>query len=227
MISRLRVIALGVFCAVIGGSAPSAWAVDSYWDFNAGNKVPVVGSGTLQTFAVVVGANIFNIEGYGSGTEVNSVPPTPAGAALSYLNVGYAFSDHVMVFTGLDFSSINNVALSFAFRSTEVFSLTDSEYISFEYSTDGGDHYSDGGSVLIAGTDFSDWRTISNSFGSHLDGVSNAAIRVSTFASFGVASSTQYDNIQVVPEPSAVALIGLALILGFFGLGKNRRPARL
>lgn len=224
MFYRLRFIAF-TSLALLGGLICPALAVDDYWDFNSSNLLPVVGSGTLGTIAVVVGATIVDIEGFGPGTTENRVGSTPAGLALSYLDVGFAFSDHVMEFTGLDFSGINNISISYAFRSTEIFSLTDSEYVLFEYSRDGGAHYTDGGTVLIAGTDFSDWRTISNSFGSSLDGASNAAIRVSTFASFGVASSTQYDNIQMVPEPSVRALGGLALILGFFGFQKSRRAS--
>lgn len=225
MFNRGRLIAVTLLTSLICLAAP-AWAADDYWDFNSSNKLPVIGSGTLQTVAVVVGATIFDIEGYGPGTTENRVGTTPAGLALSYLDVGYAFSDHVLEFTGLDFSGINNVGVSFAFRSTEVFSLTDSEYVLFEYSTDGGAHYADGGSVLIAGTDFSGWRTIANSFGSLLDGAPNAAIRISTFADFGVGSTTQYDNIQMVPEPSVTALVGLALIVGFFGFQRSRQ-ARL
>lgn len=224
MFFRLPCVVFSVAILLVGLLRP-ACAAEDYWDFNASNNIPVVGSGTLGTIAIVVGATLFDIEGYGTGTTENRVGSTPAGLALSYLDVGYAFSDHVMEFKGLDFSNIHNVGISYAFRSTEIFSLTDSEYVLFEYSTDGGAHYTDGGSILIAGTDYSGWLTIANSFGSNLDGISNAAIRVSTFASFGVGSSTQYDNIQMVPEPSVTALVGLALILGFFGLQKSRRAS--
>lgn len=206
---------LAVAVALVGFTWSSLAGAEelSYWTFNANSLAPAFG----QAGATLLTADIgFGGEGYGTGTTVNALNGYPAGKSLEYYAV-VAATFQELTFTGLNFTNAVDARMSFATISTHLFDV--GERMVVEYSTNGGLNYQTA-QVLANPTAAWDVRTVD--FGTALNGHSNVRIRVQTSAVFEAGSRLAFDNVQIVPEPSSLALCALG-ILAVAGVGLRRR----
>ena len=200
-----------LFLAITAGAAQAAPL--AYWDFNNETLMPSLGTVT-ETTANYVGVGI-GVAGFGAGTSVNSFE-SPAGRALTFLDVANVFSEARFQFTGLNLSPVSDVTLSFAFRSDHLFAVEDR--LTIEYNIGSGWVEAHRIPLPTPGN----WELLEFSL-PQLDNQPSVGVRINTLAVIDVGKTLGLDNVQVIPEAktAGLLLIALAVLL----LLKNGRLA--
>lgn len=183
---------------------PARAVLLDYWSFNSESLNPTLGVATLT--ASHSGAGIMQTK-WVTGTVTNTQLDQPAGKAVEFSDTAF-FPSHRLTLSGLDFSDVTNVTLSFAVKSSAIFDVHEKAYVT--YSTDGS-HWSDPIEFALPA---SNWEYREISFGSLLDNVPNAWIRIEHEAIFEIGETLAFDNLTVVavPEPGSMALLGGAIV---------------
>lgn len=180
----------------------------NYWSFNDDNKIPDVGAATLTTSYTGIGVGV---EVFSAGSALNALSGFPAGDALTYIDYVNVFSDHTMIISGLDFTGQQDVNLSFAWMSDQIFQI--GEIALIDYDIGGGWI---GAQVIPLPT--AAFTIQSFSFGGALDNQGSVSIRLQNLSVFEVGTTLIYDNVLItsaIPESSPVALLlGSLVILG-------------
>lgn len=194
----------------IAMSAQGATLV-GYWDFNSGSLARSQGtSGNMSTF--LVSLTVADFQSFSlPGTTVNAQPGVPAGTSLSFVSLLNIVEDGTITISGLDFTGLEDVQVSFAFAS-DVIGIN-AQTFTLEYNV--GSEWQTFSSISEPTSSFTT-RTFDLSSVTALDGAPSAAVRIHFVEALNVVDVLSFDNITVtaVPEPGAVSLLvsGAALL---------------
>jgi hypothetical protein len=210
--AKHRTALLALATLAIGMSAHGATLVGS-WDFNSGSLARSQGtSGSMSTF--LVGVAVLDFQSFAlPGTTVNAQPGVLAGDSLSFVSLLDIVEDGSITISGLDFTGLEDVEISFAFAHDYV--GVGAQSYTLEYNTGSGwETYS---GIAEPGTTFTS-RTFDLSSVTDLNGASSVALRIHFVEALNVVDTVSFDNITVtaVPEPGTIGLLaagGSLLIL--------------
>ncbi|MBS0191850.1 MAG: PEP-CTERM sorting domain-containing protein [Phycisphaerales bacterium] len=235
--------------ALVAGAgicASSNAALVAYWNFNgsttANGTTNTGGNGTLNTTAPDLGAATMsfssgltfnttttttptgNIGSFG-GSTINALNSDPSGGALDITGAPDNKSASAVTANGqyiqFQFSMLGkaNASFSWAGRGTSTGFGSAGTPNKLQYSVD-GTNFQLLNTYTSTQTSF---QLYSYSFGSALDGLANAYIRIVIDGATGGAGNNRWDNIQInadaVPAPGSIALVGLAGLVA----GRRRR----
>lgn len=189
-----------------------------YWDFN--NSL-LRSDGLQGTLSVEFNGFGIGYEDYGSGTSVNLLDGFPAGQSRRFNSLATIAETTRLTVLDLDFTGYTSPVISIAARNDGAFQAGDEFYL--EYNIGGGwvraETFTDPGST---------YGVFSYAFNSGiLDNIASVGLRYTHFTGVSALNEFEVDNLQInaVPEPSSVALIGFStLILGVAFL--RRKTAR-
>jgi PEP-CTERM motif len=243
---RLRHVAPAILAAAISvGFAPTAAAqvIITGWSFEGVTVSATAGMAPSVT-AGGSGSNINSDQGTVPGTATalhassSTVYSTPVGngSAKSFSSNFWAIGDYYQFST----NTTGQAGVQLLFDQTS--SGTGPTGFKVSYSTDGGSNFTDlpGGSYTInPAISFSSATTQTTTpprffFDGNgaLDNVANLVIRlVDTTAPSGTAGTSRVDNFLIgqnlapIPEPSSLALLGVAGVVPLVRRWRKRRPA--
>lgn len=189
----------------------------NYWSFNADNKIPDVGTATLTTSYTGVGVGV---EVFSTGSALNAISGFPSGDALTYIDYVNVFSDHTMTISNLNFTGQQNVNLSFAWMSDQIFQIGEIAQIDYDIG-------SGWTGIQVIPLPTAAFAIQSFNFGGALDNQGSVLIRVQNLSLFEVGTTFVYDNVLItsaIPEPSPVALLlgSLVILVGAVRLRRYR-----
>jgi len=213
MFSTLAVVAAGSLCV-----SAQATTLIAYWNFNdfdttATSIAADYGSGNIDLSAWGGGVASF------AGSDINALFDDPSGGSLSLTGGGSGIPGNgTWIDITFSMSGLQNLDISWAGRGSGT--GFDSNQVS--YSTDG-----------VSFTDFGDpydstqsnFQLYEFAFGNLLDDAASVTIRITFDGATGSGGgNNRIDNLQInasaVPTPGAVALLGLA---GLVGTSRRRR----
>ena len=234
----MKKLVVSVFAGAIAlVAAPSAKAdlIDA-WDF-LNLPATTTTTATPSTIAATVGTGSIDISAFGLGSPQGTSPErtaftgtavdnaflgsdvttaTPTQMALSFANSTANGKSMIISFSTLGFSGLE---LSFATRGT----ATGFNSQSWAWSTDGVNYTSVGANTA---NNTSTWLVKTVSFGSSLDNVATAYIKLTFAGAMAASGNNRLDNIQFnaapVPEPSTLALATLGGVACLFALRRKR-----
>jgi len=210
-------------------ASASADTLIAYWNFNDLPDIPGTGNGVAPgdgaplNIAANSGSGNISLENFGglvqdfAGSSINALFDDPNGKSLS-LQGGVDLAGNG-TWIDITFSTVGleNVELSWAGRGTG----TGFDTNQISYSLDGmnftnfGDTYDSSGSS---------YQLFEYAFGSLLDDASNVTIRITLDGATTSAGNNRIDNLQLnasmIPAPGALALLGMA---GLIGTSRRRR----
>lgn len=189
-------------------------AAEYYWSFNDDDLAPDIGSAGMS-----VALDGFGIlwTSFGTGTTVNAVTGYDPGSSLSDVDIATAFNTMEITMFGLDLTGLSNIGISFATRSTAVFSI--GEFMQVDYDIGSGFT----GAQIVPLPDGT-WSARQVNFGSVLNpDLSNVSIRITLSGFVDVLEFAEFDNIQIVPEPASWLLAAFGA--GLLALAGRRRRA--
>lgn len=212
----------GLFCALFSliiVSSPVRAELVGYWDLN-GTHSPSIGSAVLTTHL----DGIIAYMDYGTGSTVNLVSGYSAGQSQAYFDLaGIGTFEGRIEITGINMVGLSLPTISFAIKKdiiAEAFS-----YFRVEMNTGSGWEFVEN---LADPHDEYSLRSVTIT-DPEVANLSNLGIRIVFGADFDFVDIVEVDNVQVnaVPEPSAVILIGLAaLLLGVMAQRSRRSASR-
>jgi hypothetical protein len=185
-----------------------------YWDFNNASSIltPTIGTGSATVTYFSVG--VFGGVGPGTGTTENVVAPYSAGSSLQFSNPASTLIDQRVQFGNLSFADADQVQISFAVRSSEIFEVADTFKIRYRAlaGVEEGPESPAWTEINWTGDrPTSEWSVRTFTL-TGLAGASSAQIQIHTSSLFEVGSVLEFDNVQItaVPEPSTFVLLALA-----------------
>jgi len=216
---RCAVPLLALFAA-----GPVQATLVAYWDMDAssvGSKRSP--SGGSQAGTVVMdfayppgwGTDITDV----AGTPVNVVPPEGTSNRAVSFDTGLSVLQNadIITITGLDFTGLRDVEVSFAALGDAAFSWNSEIHLDYSIVgsyVDWAETESNTGGV---------WELDSFSMPSALDGESNVSLRIRTSNTVSILAQVDFDNIQItaVPEPGHFGLFAAWLALGLLVLQRR------
>jgi hypothetical protein len=211
----IRAVLFAAFAILSVLPATSRGELLDYWSFNNETLDADPGAATLTATWEGVGIDIDTFE---AGTTVNAQLGEDALWALTYVDPVAAFSQHKLTLSGLDFTGLSGISISYAVRTTHVFDVNETATISYQIN---------GGSWVTAPTDIATpmWELRTTLFGSALNNASNVSIRIEHNALFEAGSTLKFDNLTVtsVPEPTSTAIVLVAAVVAISLVRKRRR----
>lgn len=221
-------IATATVASLVAASAASAQI--AYWNFpatapaqnyqisfplaadqkaNAGAAV-ITTSATTWTGGAPIDSLAQGSFQYFGGSTLNALPGFTAGQGLSLRGNTGNDSNGKSLTLQFDTTGFSNIILSYAERVTN----TGANSIAFSYSAD-GTNFTPFSTVAPTRDSTYRVRTVDFSSVSALNNLAAAYIRLE-FTGFSSASgAVRFDNIQIIPTPSAAALLGLGGLAAF------------
>jgi len=212
------ILAVGAVTAVCGGAEA---AVVAYWNFNSLTAAP----GTATVISADQGAGtIFANGSNGSsawtslnsnpqltaflGVSLNALGADPAGNALAPAN---SSSNGQSITISFDMTGLANLSVSYATRGTS----TGFNSQSWAASVDGVNFVN---IQQVTGTTSSTWSVVTLPTITMLDGSAVAFLRITFQGASSTSGNNRIDNLQlnadVIPAPGAMALLGVAGLIG-------------
>ncbi len=185
-----------------------SWSSPLYfWSFNNGDLQPDIErtSGSAITLEVQEDGlwEAFSTDFYGTGTTLGVAPGYSAGESLSHFELIGVITGLRITISGLNFSGLSGIELSFASRNLEIGEF--GELFTLEIYSAG-----DWGTPIVLSNPDSAWALYDPDIGGALDNEGDARIRLTSASALELAGILSFDNILFVPEPSSTALVMVA-----------------
>ncbi len=237
----MRLRCLLSLCFLLSAALPAHAGLIAYWNFNTLN-IPTAaapGSGGVPTsIAATSGSGSLNLATWGGtvddfvGSTLNTLNSDPAGASLSLIVGGTSApfpGNNSFITFSTSLTGNENPILSFATRGTS----TGFNSGIWSWSLDGSSFTAiPGVNTATTSTTFATTSVDLSSINA-LDNAATVFFRYTLSGGTNATGNNRIDNFQInasqitaVPEPTSMALLGVALAGGLLRKFRRKKPAR-